>query len=662
MKKKRLWGLLFGMLISTQGMAQLGDYAAMVDTLLIKDPVSGFLWWKPNTFIPGQCFQQYRTISGDMDNNAVLDKSWIDASIGMKHYRFQQTYKGVPVEAAYAIEHFSTSDRLIITNAKFAVELDMSVTPQYSEATAKQELLNSFPSSWTVAWNDTTWENEMKTEMGPTATWEPSGELMLAVDSYKDLGFYINASRYRLAYKFDVMVVSPERVYSSYFVDANTGEVFKEQSLDYHDGDAVVEYAVGGALRSIDTRERGWPNNDWVLENDNDEKKIHTKYFSGAAWTLRSEIDKDDEPWLTTHQHATNAHWFARQSWLYFKNIHSLDGMDGSDGRIRIHADEPTSQHDSYYHKTPFANNMTFSDYSGRSTGEHHDVVSHEYTHGVIKHSSDLANEWEPGALGESFCDIFGILAERLTYLGTVEGPGGNWHMGHWDIWMRDLSDPKSAGEHRDVSCNVFPGQPDTYLGEFWNESTCDFGNIHAKSGVQNLWFYLLSRGGAGVNDNSDSYDMAGIGETKASRITYHNMTDYMMPGSQFSDAREGAIACAIMFYGDCSYEHVQTAYAWYAVGVGEPADCDWTVNLDEEAELGDLSIYPNPIEHSFMIDWDTHEQFDIVVYDMNGKQLLTLSGVTNSNQIVIPEIAKGVYILEVKHEDDILRKRIVKK
>lgn len=76
MKKIRFWGVLFGMFISMNSIAQLGDYEVMVDTLLKKDPVSGFLWWKqPNSFIPGECFQMYRATSGDSLNNAVLDKS-----------------------------------------------------------------------------------------------------------------------------------------------------------------------------------------------------------------------------------------------------------------------------------------------------------------------------------------------------------------------------------------------------------------------------------------------------------------------------------------------------------------------------------------------------------------------------------------------------------
>lgn len=662
MKKTTLLGVLFGMLISFNSMAQLGDYGAMIDTLLIKDPVSGFMWWKqPNPFIPGQCFQQYQEISGDTLNNAVLDKSWTDGTLGMHHYRYQQTYKGVPVEAAYAIEHFSASGKLIITNAKFAIDLDMNATPQYSESAALQEVVNHLPDQWVFAWEDTTWENEMETEMGPGTTWEPSGELMIAVDSYKDLGFYIPAERYRLAYKFDVMVVSP-RSYTSYFVDAQTGEVFKEQSLDYHDGEANLIHALGDGVEIIDTRERGWPNNDWVLENDNDEKKIHTKYYSDFAWTWRAEIDKDEEPWWEVHQHATSPHWYAEQTWNYYKNVWDLSGMDDDNGRVRIHVDRATSFHDAYYQKTPYANEITFSNYSGRATGEYLDVVAHEFTHGVIKHSSDLGNEWEPGALGESFCDIFAIMAERYTWFGDVE-PSGNWEFGHSEIFSRRLDNPKGSGEHFvfEGGCERYPGHPDTYQGEYWNESSCDYGNIHAKCGVQNYWFYLLSDGGAGVNDNGDSYDIAGIGETKASKITYHNMTDYMMPGSQYSDAHEGAIACAILMYGECSEEHVKTGYAWYAVGVGEPVDCDWVVSLEEEEHSGDLSIYPNPMQYSFTVDWQEREQFDIVVYSVHGQQLLTLTGITNNSEIILPEIAKGVYIFEVRNGEDILRKRIVK-
>ena len=37
--------------------------------------------------------------------------------------------------------------------------------------------------------------------------------------------------------------------------------------------------------------------------------------------------------------------------------------------------------------------------------------------------------------------------------------------------------------------------------------------------GVQNKWFYLLTVGEAGVNDNGDAYDVTGIGMVDAAAI-----------------------------------------------------------------------------------------------------------------------------------------------
>ena len=48
-----------------------------------------------------------------------------------------------------------------------------------------------------------------------------------------------------------------------------------------------------------------------------------------------------------------------------------------------------------------------------------------------------------------------------------------------------------------------------------------DYGGVHINSGVQNHWFYLLSQGGSGVNDNGDSYSVSGIGINQALEIAY---------------------------------------------------------------------------------------------------------------------------------------------
>jgi len=86
---------------------------------------------------------------------------------------------------------------------------------------------------------------------------------------------------------------------------------------------------------------------------------------------------------------------------------------------------------------------------------------------------------------------------------------------------------------------------------------------------VQNFWFYLLTVGGSGTNDNGDSYTVTGIGMDKAAAIAYRNLSVYLSTNSQYSDARTGAIQAAIDLYGAGSAEEIATTNAWYAVGVG---------------------------------------------------------------------------------------------
>ena len=56
---------------------------------------------------------------------------------------------------------------------------------------------------------------------------------------------------------------------------------------------------------------------------------------------------------------------------------------------------------------------------------------------------------------------------------------------------------------------------------------------------------------------------------TKASAIAYRALNVYMTPNTDYTNARACAIQAAKDLYGACSNEVMQTANAWYAVGVG---------------------------------------------------------------------------------------------
>ncbi len=192
------------------------------------------------------------------------------------------------------------------------------------------------------------------------------------------------------------------------------------------------------------------------------------------------------------------------------------------------------------------------------------DVLGHEFSHGVIKSTSNLNSYCESGALGESFADIFGLMIQNYG-TGIL-----NWTIGE-DVGYgeRSLSDPTSINQSLfQATCGgTLQGQPAIYHGQNWYYGSCDHSGSHINDGVQNKWFYLLVRGGTFNN-----VTVGGIGIDKAACIAYKNVTQYLGSSSVYSDARAGSVLAASSLYGACSYELAQVKNAWAAVGVGSPA------------------------------------------------------------------------------------------
>lgn len=187
------------------------------------------------------------------------------------------------------------------------------------------------------------------------------------------------------------------------------------------------------------------------------------------------------------------------------------------------------------------------------------DIVGHEFTHGVVQASAGLEYVGESGALDESFADIFGELIQ-MNYQ-KISAPNS---------WLHG----EDIGANRSFSYPNSHFQPDTYgSDEYWADTkgSYDNGGVHKNSGVQNYAFYLLAVGGQGINKNGDKYSVTGIDRWKAGRIAYRALTVYLrgMQNATFADSREAFIQAAEDLYGSCSEEAIQTAKAWFAVGVG---------------------------------------------------------------------------------------------
>jgi Zn-dependent metalloprotease len=173
------------------------------------------------------------------------------------------------------------------------------------------------------------------------------------------------------------------------------------------------------------------------------------------------------------------------------------------------------------------------------------DVIGHEMTHAVVEKTSDLVYEGQPGALNESFSDIFGE--------GTEWKVAGNsdWKIGTNLTTMGVLRDMVAPENHQQ------PSRMSAFV-----RTTDDHGGVHINSGIPNYAFYLLVEGLPG----------GGIGRQKAHQIFYRTLTTKLSKNSDFQDMRAGAVQSAKELYGVGSAESLKVMAAFDAVEIYDPS------------------------------------------------------------------------------------------
>ncbi|MEZ4921861.1 MAG: M4 family metallopeptidase [Crocinitomicaceae bacterium] len=642
--------LLIAVLVCSQGYSQ----APPLPTTICKEfRPAGWIYFHDASINAGELFTDHKPcFFTQVEDSMCMDRTWTDDWLGFDHFHYQQKYMGIEVEGCEFIEHAKPGGNLVYANGKICPDI---YTKYHNKAINKQLAFLAVVNYYEVntwSWQDPGLEAQYKIDMGdPSATSKPEGELVFTTNNWQvPKGYIMDANDYRLAYRFTIMAIDPY-FYKTVYVDALTGDVFKEVSLDCHDGPANIPFY--GAV-TLDTRWEGWPTNAHVLHTNDAGRDVHTKYDGGWSWGLTGEVEDADGDWGTSNQGATAVHWAVTQTWDYFKNVHGRDGLDDNGGKVRVFA-ETDDNPGAWYHQLGGIDRIFagfYSDdgvYSGELT-----VMAHEFTHGVDQREGKLFQVNEPGALDESFADIFGFLTRRYVNGSTS-----------WEIGVpttvprnrRNLQYPNSLGFHYDytysggviVSVSEMPGMPDTYEGDWWHpwqDSGNDQGGVHINNGIQNKWFFLLSMGETGVNDLGDAYVINGIGIDKAAAITYYNLVNNMEKESTFEDAKEGAIAAALLYYGECSFEHIETQNAWYAVGVGTASTCIGA-GMDEN-EMA-FSMYPNPAQDETTLQFNYEGAKTINVYASNGQLLKSIDGVTGSKYVLdVSYLAKGSYFINV--------------
>ncbi len=517
--------------------------------------------------------------------------------IGYTHYRYQQLYNNFPVENTMYLVHVKEG-KIVSMNGLLYHHFNTISKQNITEAEALKKAL-AYINATTYMWEDKVSEMLIKNQTGNMlATWYPNGTLVYVANDYKT-----DAAKYKLAYKFDIYASEPmSRKYV--FVDAQNAEVIA--NLDrIHTSDTLVtaKTAMSGqqqiytdyyAANSFRLREKKRGNG---IETYN--MKQGTSYGSAVDFT------DADTTWNNANsnydEYATDAHFGAEMTYDYFKKMYNRNSLNNSGFKLISYIHYSSNYSNAFWN----GSYMTYGDGNGGSTKPlvSLDIAGHEITHGLTSNTANLTYSYESGALNESFSDCLGSAVEWYGDSSKFE-----WDLATKIGWViRSMGNPKSKSD------------PNTYKGQYWYTGSADNGGVHTNSGVQNFWFYLLSTGDTGTNDNGDYYSVDSIGIWKAGAIAYRTLTYYLGTSSQYADARTYSIKAAEDLFGACSYEVFAVAAAWHAVGIGSELSYNTAVVLQQNTQtvvpastnnvILRLSVIPacNTVDTVFSFDFNTN-------------------------------------------------------
>jgi Zn-dependent metalloprotease len=558
-----------GLLLSLAALPALlpaQDNAELRQILEIKTDNPRFMPVKPGVNITAAEFlSRYKAALGLGPEDELVEQQVTDeAKMNMRHYRYQQLHNGLPVMGGDLLLH-EKNGKLYLINGEVIPKLPSGGRSVMPEAAALQKALDFYGATQQEKSKDTNSSGTHQHAKTPA-----KGSLMYVKNK---------AGKYVLSYKFE-LAVHGAHDRKAVFIDAANGEIVFDYSLvcQFGAGNSLIEsksqspvqqpeWTKNMALGSPSTGlALTWHNGPQIINTEyndgdnlyylrriiNDTASIKTSYFFSENWT------DEDNNWGLSFMEAADVHWGMGKVYDYFNTIHGRKSYDNKDSRIinkiieKDYMDGTLAE--AFYNDELIEFWFGIGDEINRNPLTSLPVVGHEFTHAVTDYSAKLIYAGESGALNESFSDIMGMAIEHHVIPEKF-----NWEIGEEIIIngtaLRSAENPKSVKE------------PDTYLGQYWTS------DVHESSAVQNHWFYILCNGKTGVNDLGNAYSVKGIGIEKATAIAYRNLTTYLRPSSNYQDARACAIQAAIdLFDGFCSFEHVQTQNAWYAVGLGHPA------------------------------------------------------------------------------------------
>ena len=446
--------------------------------------------------------------------------------LGMKHYKFAQSVKGVPIDGAIFSVHTDKDNSVYTAGGQ--------LYPAASKKVKKSKAEINQDKAVSLAWN--------YIELDEAQTVTPEEETFAAAKKSevkntnvtKDLVVHEKDGAFNLAYKVQLQFIQPYGANWQIYVDAVSGEVLEAYNAVTDAATTGYGYGVKDDYKQLNTY---YANGTYYLYDV-------TKPMNGVIETRTAQngttlpgyytVDSNNA-WTAYSQAAeVDAHAYAEDVYDYFLNTHNRNSYDNNGATIRSTVHYGTNYNNAFWNGSQMVygdgDGSTFRELSGAK-----DVVAHEITHAVTERTAGLQYQYQSGALNESFSDVFGYFLDTGDYLmgEDVYTPGVSGDA------LRSLSNPAKYG------------QPE-HMNDYLNTSA-DNGGVHTNSGIPNKAFYNT---------------VTSIGNTKAEKIYYRALTVYLTPTSDFSYARASLLQSAADLYGSGSSTYNAVKSAWDSVGV----------------------------------------------------------------------------------------------
>ncbi|MFH1969399.1 MAG: M4 family metallopeptidase [Verrucomicrobiota bacterium] len=479
------------------------------------------------TFSAGRGLQTARSARPEANAIAVLDnlsgimgireaqhefaaKQAQGDTLGFRHVRADQTYQGLKVFGGEVIVHFNQEGIAYQVNGRYVPDIAVDVNPALAPAEAL-----------TLATADLA-------GLGMRGV-APLRQPELVVFAYKTAP--------RLAYAL-TLTADPQAANAwRYWIDAQDDRVL----LRYND----VKFASTNITGAILAGEEVTTN---MVTVTNCYSAGGTNYLQSTNWlwlVYNVSTNSAIYPDATNYAFRTNTTWLPEDRTemsaavnfdhiqQYYWNVHGRDSFNDSGALAWAIVHFGDNYNNAFWDGTYFwfgdGDSNIFTSLAVL------DVCAHEFTHAVTEYSANLIYAYEPGALNESFSDIFGACVEfysqpdgRTNYPGKAAGTA-DWLIGEdcipysatlgARIALRDMRAPGNS-----ATVGLDGRLPSYYKGMYWYSGSGDYGGVHYNCGVQNHFFYLLSDGANG------------IGITNAAQIAYRALTVYCSQYTDYTD------------------------------------------------------------------------------------------------------------------------------